>query len=107
LGTPLRAGGCAIAAAAHQTADTLDRGTDGDRAAEYGEQSDPGLVFEGLTADAADEERVQRPDDGGYRGRDDEPSARVAGEPAGEGHRGAAAGDEAAGNDELHAEPSE
>ena len=64
-------------------------------------------MLEGPAAEAADEERVQRPEDGGGCGRGDEPAARVAGEAAGEGHRRAAAGDEAADDDELRAEPVE
>jgi len=60
-----------------------------------------------MAADAADEERVEGPDDGGHRGRGGEAAARIASEPAGEGHRCAAAGDEAADDDELRAEPVE
>ena len=80
---------------------------DDDRGAEGDDQPGPGVVLEGPAAEAADEERVERPDDGGDRGRGDEAPARVAGEAAGEGHRGAAAGDEPADDDELRAEPVE
>jgi hypothetical protein len=51
----------------------------------------PWPVLEGFTAEAADEERVQRPDHGRNRGGDDEPAAVVADEPAGQRDRRPAA----------------
>src|SRR5882724_12341302 len=87
---PGRSGGRPPAAAGQQPADDLDDGADGDRGAEGDDEPRPRVVLEGLAADAADEERVERPDDGGHRGRGDEAPARVPGDAAGEGHRGAA-----------------
>ena len=90
-----------------QAPDELDQAADDDRGAERHRQPGPDVVLEGLAADAADQERVERPDDRGDRGRGDESSARIADKPAGEGHRGPAAGDEAADDDELRSEPPE
>ena len=85
----------------------LGQAADDDRCAERHRQPGPDVVLEGLPADAADQERVERPDDGRDCGRGDESSARIADKPAGEGHRGPAAGDEAADDDELRSEPLE
>jgi hypothetical protein len=95
----------APAPARERAAGDLDHRADGDRGAEGDDQPRPRVVLEGPAADAADEERVQRPDGRGDGGRDGETPARVPGEPAGEGHRGAAAGNEPADDDELRAEP--
>src|SRR3984885_348899 len=90
-----------------QTPDELDQAADDDRGAERHRQPGPDVVLEGLPADAADQERVERPDDRGDGGGGNEPSARIADKPAGEGHRGPAAGDEPADDDELRSEPLE
>ena len=54
-----------------------------------------------LTAEAADEEGVQRPDHCRDRGGNDEPAALVAEEPAGQPDRRPAARDEPADDDHL------
>jgi len=59
-----------------QAADELDHAAERDRGAERHRQTGPDVVLEGAAADAADQERVQGPDDGGDRGRGDESPAR-------------------------------
>ena len=56
----------------------------------------PGLIFEGLTAETADEEGVQRPDNGRDGGRDYEPAPVIADEAARQGDRRPATWDEPA-----------
>src|SRR5579871_3950133 len=96
-----------IPAARPYPASYLDQGADDHRAAEGKQQSGPWLVLEGLATEAAREERVERPDGGRDGGRDREPAARVADQPAGQRHRCPAAGDEPADDDQLVTESLE
>src|SRR5690242_18108452 len=85
------AGAAALARAAEpaqrlEPAQQLDQNADRDGDAEGQQESRPGLVLESPAAQAADEERVQGPDDPGARGRENERAPPVPDDAAGQGH---------------------